>query len=125
MKIPFGKFKNLVRLLGPLVLSSVPGGDKIAQHVDVVLGAIEEAEQMKDASGTKKKAHFLKIVAAGVQEANASGKVHLDPSAAQAIASHGADAIIATVNAVHRAPAPAVSATRDPRGNVTHGSPGD
>lgn len=107
MKIHFGKFKSLVRVLGPMVLASVPGGDKIAQHVDVVLGAIEEAEAMKGASGADKKAHVLAIVAAGVQEANASGKVHLDPAAAQAIASHGADAIIATVNAIHRAPAAA------------------
>lgn len=120
MKIHLGKFKSLVRFLGPVVLSAVPGGDKIAEHVDVLLGAIEEAEQIRGATGAEKKAHVLAIVAAGVTEANASGKVHLDPAAAQAIAAHAVDAVITTVKAVHAAPAP-IAADADISGAVPAG----
>lgn len=103
MKFNLSKFLSLVRVLGPVVLASVPGGEKIAPHIDTIVDAIGEAQQIKGATGAEKKAHVLAIVAAGVTEANASGKVHLEPAEAQAIASHGIDAVIGTVHVVEGA----------------------
>lgn len=106
MKFNFGKFKSLVRLLGPVVLAAVPGGEKIAPHVDTVLDAIEEAEQIKGATGPAKKAHVLAIVAKGVATANATGTVKLSASDVEAIASHGIDAVIGAVKVVGSVGAP-------------------
>lgn len=123
--IHLGKFKSLVRLLGPVVLSAVPGGEKIAPHLDTVLGAIEEAEQIKGASGAEKKAHVLAIVSAGVAEANATGKVKLDVADVQVIAAHAIDAVIGSVKAVHGAPVlPPAPATASQLG-VHAGSTGE
>lgn len=106
MKLHLGKFTSLVRLLGPVVLAAVPGGEKIAPHVTTVLDAIADAEQMKGASGAEKKARALAIVAKGVATANATGKVKLDVSEVQAIAAHGIDAVVGAVTVVGSAGVP-------------------
>lgn len=124
MKIGLGKFKALVRLLGPVVLSAVPGGEKIAPHVDTIVDAIETAEQIKGASGPEKKARVLEVVKKGVEVANATGKVTLDASEVEAIASHGIDAVVGAVNVVGAAGAPKGPASAAALG-VHAGSLGD
>ena len=103
MKFNLHKFLSIVKLIGPGVLASVPGGEKIAPHVDTIVDAIGEAEQIKGASGAEKKARVLSIVQAGVTTANATGKVQLDPLEVQAIASDGIDAVIGTVHVIEGA----------------------
>ena len=126
MKFNLHKFLSLVKLLGPAVLVSVPGGEKIAPHVDTIVNAIGEAEQIKGASGAEKKARVLSIVQAGVKTANATGKVQLDPLEVQAIASDGIDAVIGTVHVIEgakvvKAPPPVPG---DVSGSVPAGSTG-
>lgn len=107
MKFHLDAFVSAVKKLAPVILLAVPGGEKIAPHVDRITDAIIEAEQIKGASGAEKKAHVLSIVQAGVDEANANG-AHLDPGAVGAVASHGIDAVIGSVKLVHpQPPAPA------------------
>ena len=74
------KFLDIIKLVAPVILASVPKGDKIAPLVPVIANGIAEAEQIKGASGAEKKAHVLSIVDAGVTSVNATGKLHLDPS---------------------------------------------
>jgi len=101
MKFNLHKFVSLVNVLAPVVLASVPHGDKIAPLIPTITSAINEAEQIKGASGAEKKAHVLSIVQAGVATANAAGHAHLDPVEVNEVASHGIDAVIGTVHLVH------------------------
>jgi hypothetical protein len=101
MKFDFHKFLAVLRQVGPIVLASVPGGDKIPTDlIPTIVDAVGEAEQIKGASGEEKKAHVMAIVAAGVKTANATGKVHLDADEVAAVASHGVDAVVGTVKVV-------------------------
>lgn len=103
MKFDLNKFLTLVGTIGPIVLANVPHGEKIATQIPTIIAAIGEAEQIKGATGAEKKAHVLSIVAAGVNVANASGHVTLDPATVQAVASSGIDAVIGAVQVVHDA----------------------
>lgn len=103
MKFNLHKFLSIVEVVGPVVLASVPHGEKIAPMIPTITNAIGEAEQIKGASGAEKKAHVLSIVQAGVATANATGKVTLDPAEVATIASHGVDAVIGTVHAIEHA----------------------
>jgi hypothetical protein len=94
------KWLNLVKLVAPLVLSNVKGGDKIAEMIPTITDGIAEAEQIKGASGPEKKAHVLNVVHAGVAAANASGKVTLDQAEVQGIASDGIDAVVNTLHVI-------------------------
>ena len=113
-----GKWLNIVKLIAPVVLANVKGGDKIAVLVPTITDAISEAEQIKGASGAEKKAHVLNVVQAGVVAANASGKVHLDPAEVQATASHGIDAVVDAIHVIDgakvvKAPKPLASSPVD------------
>lgn len=103
MKFHLGAFVNVLRVLGPAVLATVPGGEKIAPLIPTITGAIEEAEAIRGASGAEKKAHVLGIVQAGIATANATGKVSLDPAAVQTVAANGIDAVIGALNVVKAA----------------------
>ncbi len=94
------KFLSIIKLVAPVVLASVKGGEKIAPLVPVITGAIEEAEQIHGATGAEKKAHVLNVVSAGVTAANATGKVKMDPAEVQAVASDGIDAVIGTLHVI-------------------------
>lgn len=96
----FSKWLNVVKLVAPIVLANVKGGDKIAAVIPVITDGIAEAEQIKGASGADKKAHVLNVVQAGVAAANATGKVKLDPAEVQAIASGGIDTVVNTIHAI-------------------------
>lgn len=125
MKFNLGAFINTVRILGPVVLATVPGGEKIAPLIPTITGAIEDAEAIKGASGAEKKAHVLNIVQAGIATANATGKVALDPAGVLVAASTGIDAVVATVNVVKAAhAAPFVPASASALG-VVAGSTGE
>ena len=102
-KFNFHKFLEVLNAVGPLVLLAVPGGAAIAPIIPVIVGAIGEAEAIKGASGAEKKQHVLNIVAAGVTTANATGKVTLDPSEVQTVASHGIEAVVGTIHVVEGA----------------------
>lgn len=100
MKFHLHAFLDLVGKLAPVVLSAVPGGDKIAPLIPVITHAVTEAEQIKGASGADKKAHVLNVVDAAVTTLNATGKVKLDPAEVQAISANGIDAVIGAVHVV-------------------------
>ncbi len=102
MKFHLSKFIAVVKVIAPAVLASVPGGEKIAPLIPTITHAIEEAEAIKG-SGAEKKAHVLAIVKAGVETANATGKVALDPAEVHDIASTGIDTVIAAVHVVEKA----------------------
>jgi hypothetical protein len=103
MKFHLDKFISIVRLLGPVVLAAVPGGQKIAPLIPTITGAIEDAEAIQGATGAEKKAHVLAIVEAGVATANATGKVTLDPAEVAAIADTGIDTVVQTIKVVEKA----------------------
>jgi hypothetical protein len=107
MKVKLDAFIGAVKAFAPLVLLAVPGGQQIAQHVGRVTDAIIEAEQIAGATGPEKKAHVQGVLRAGVLEANATGKVHLDPAEAAAVADKGIDTVIAVLHLVHGARPPA------------------
>jgi hypothetical protein len=107
MKFDFHKFVAIVSQLGPLVLAAVPGGEKIAPLIPVITGAIAEAEQIAGATGAEKKAHVMAIVKAGVETANATGKVTIDLATVQQAADGGIDAVLNTVKAIEGAKKPA------------------
>lgn len=103
MKFNLTKFLGIVNALAPVVLLAVPGGAVIAPIVPVIVNAITEAEQISGASGPEKKAHVLNIVDAAVVTANATGKVHINPTEAADAASHGIDAVIGAVAVIEGA----------------------
>jgi len=102
----FSKWLDLVKLLAPVVLVNVKGGEKIAPLVPLVINGITEAEQIKGATGPEKKAHVLNIVDAAIQTINATSKVHIDLAGAKAATSGGIDAVVSAVNAVAKTGAP-------------------
>lgn len=97
------KWLDLVKLLAPIVLANVKGGDKIATVIPVVVQGIQEAEQIKGAKGPEKKDHVLNVTDAAVTALNATGKVKLDPQEVRATVSDGIDTVVQTVNLVHGA----------------------
>jgi len=102
-KFDMHKFLAVLGAVGPLVLALVPGSEKIATVIPVILTGIAEAEAIKGATGAEKKAHVLEIVAAGVAVANATGKVILVPAEVTEVASHGIDTVIGTIHVVEGA----------------------
>jgi hypothetical protein len=104
MKFNLGKFLAVVAQIGPVILAATPGGEKIpADLIPKIVGAIGDAQQIKGASGEEKKRHVMSILAAGVDVANATGKVKLDTAEIQAVASTGIDNVVATVKIVQGA----------------------
>lgn len=108
MKFDFNKFLAVLNAVGPVILSAIPGGEKIGTMIPTIVKGIGEAEQIQGASGADKKAHVLALVQDGVTAANASGHVTLDPAEVNAIASSGVDAVIGTIHVVHNVAPPAV-----------------
>jgi len=102
-KFDLTKFLTIVNAVAPIVLLTVPKGEKIGQFIPTITQAIVSAEQIKGATGAEKKAHVLEIVAAGVATANATGKVKLDGSEVAAVAGAGIDAVIGTVAVIQGA----------------------
>lgn len=97
-KFNLSRFLDVLNRVGPIFLPLVPGGDKIAVLVPVIVHAIGEAEQIQGATGPEKKAHVLSIVAAGVDVANSTGKLKLDPTEVHAVASEGIDTVISAIH---------------------------
>lgn len=94
---------GLVGKFGPMILPSVPGGQRVIPFIPVITHGIVEAEQLPGASGAEKKAHVLNLLADSVTALNATGKTHLDLDELSGIASHGIDTTIGAVNLLHHA----------------------
>lgn len=100
-------WKQLVAVLGPLVLANVKHGDKIAPLVPTIVHGITEAEGIKGATGAEKKAHVLIIANDAVTAINSvKGATVLDPIEMHDAVAHGIDTVVATVNLVHKANPP-------------------
>lgn len=103
MKFNLSRFLAIVSTVGPAVLSTIPGGERLQPIVGEIVGAIKEAEQIKGASGPEKKAHVLAIAKAAANTANATGKVKIDPNEVDQVVGAGVDAVIGTVHVVEGA----------------------
>lgn len=99
------KWLQIANIFAPMVLSVVKGGDKIAPFIPTVTKAIVDAE-MTGAPGADKKAGVLATVSDGIAVANATGKVHLDPTEVIPIVSSSIDDVIEVINIVHQKAAP-------------------
>lgn len=100
MKFDLHKFLAIVNLVGPVVLAALPGGAVIAPMIPVIVAGIGEAQQIKGATGAQKKEHVMKIVQAGIAVANQTGKVKLDPTEVETVASNGIDTVISTIHVI-------------------------
>lgn len=96
------KWLELIAKLAPVLLVLAPGGAVLAPLVPVIIHAIQEAEQLKDADGADKKAHVQNIVADGVAVTNAAaGKTLLDPKAVLAISDGAIDTVVDVANLIY------------------------
>lgn len=94
---------GLVGKFAPMILPSVPGGQRVLPFIPVITHGIVEAEQLPGASGADKKAHVLNLLADSVTALNATGKTHLNFDELSGIASHGIDTTIGAINLLHHA----------------------
>lgn len=97
-KFNLSRFLDVLAKVGPVMLPLVPGGGAISILIPTIVSAIGEAEQLKGATGPEKKAHVLSIVEAGVDVANSTGKVRLDPAEVRAVASEGIDTVVSAIH---------------------------
>ena len=97
------KWLAIAQYLAPVVLATVPGGEKIAPFVPLVSAGIQEAEQIPNASGPEKKAHVIDLAMAAFQTLQATGKLHMDAAQFQSTVGAGVDATVGVVNLVHQA----------------------
>lgn len=102
-KFDLKKFLAVLQVVGPVVLTLVPGGGVAAVLIPTVVHAIGEAEQIKGASGADKKAHVMDIVGSAVTVANATNKVKLDPAEVNAAVDKGIDTVISAIHVVEGA----------------------
>lgn len=103
MRFNLKKFIEIVSTVGPVVLATIPGGDKIAPVIPKIVDGINAAEAIKGASGADKKKHVLEIVENAIGIANQTGKVSISTEDAKAIASQGIDTVVATVHVIEGA----------------------
>lgn len=121
-------FLGLVGKFGPMILPSIPGGQKVIPFIPVITHGIVEAEQLPGASSSEKKAHVLNLLADSVAALNATGKTHLSIDELSAVASQGIDTTIGAVNFLHHAGATVPEGVLLPPAGPTHpvsGSTGD
>ena len=101
------QFLRIAFAFAPLIsaaAAAVPGGEKIAPLVPVIIGAMAAAQQLHTTSGqgAVKKELVQQIVAASVQVANATSPVQIDPAAVRQITDKGIDAVILGINEAER-----------------------
>jgi hypothetical protein len=102
-KFDLKKFLQVLQIVGPVVLTLVPGGGVAAVLIPTIIHAIGEAEQIKGAKGPEKKAHVMEIVDSAVAVANATSKTKLDPAEVKATVDKGIDTVISTIHVVEGA----------------------
>lgn len=126
MKFDFHRFLEVVKFVGPAVLAATPGAQRIPlDMIPTIVDAIGEAQAIKGASGSDRKAHVMKVIDGAVHVSNETGKVKLDAGEIKTVAGAGIDNVIATVKIIHGAKvvdpgsAPSTLATGD--GHATHG----
>lgn len=111
MKFNLHKFIEIVSTVGPVVLATIPGGDKIAPMIPRIVEGINAAEAIKGASGADKKRHVLNVVEQAIGVANQTGKVSISAEEVKAITSQGIDTVVATVHVIEGAKVVKVGAT--------------
>jgi hypothetical protein len=91
------KWLAVVVNLLPMILAFIPGMP--AMLVPVIIQGINEAEQMKGASGPDKKQHVLSLVNLAIATTNATAKrTVIDGAKAMLVIDHAIDTGIAIVN---------------------------
>lgn len=110
-----GKFLNIIKVIAPVVLANVKGGEKIGALIPTITDGIAEAEQIKGASGAEKKQHVLNIAKAAVETVNATGKVTLDAAEVHDAVSGGIDTVISTIHVIDGAKTVKIGPTVTPQ----------
>ena len=93
-------WKTLLKLLAPAILSANP---KTAQLAPLIIGGIEQAENLIGAPGVAKKQHALALVQTGMVAAATITKVPVSPEEAVALADNAIDTVVGVINLVHKA----------------------
>lgn len=96
------KWLSLVKIVAPLVVAAVPGGEKVAPFLPVLIQGIADAEQLAGAVGAEKKTHVIALVQDGVAAANLAKPNSVDEIDTIATASHVIDAVVGVTNLVAR-----------------------
>lgn len=93
---------SLVLNLAPLVLMAVPGMPVVL--IPTIVHAIQEAQQIKGASGADKKAHVIAVVGDGIAAVNgAKGTEVISPAVVTAVVAPAIDTTIGVINLVQQA----------------------
>lgn len=92
------RFFDVMKVIGPVVLSLVPGVPAVL--VPLIVGAIVEAEKIPGATGKQKKEAATAIVGKAVEIAHAVKTTDGTPSSAEVMGAvdKGIDAAVAAVN---------------------------
>lgn len=102
------RWLSLVLNLAPLVLMGIPGMPVVL--IPTIVHAIQEAQQIKGASGADKKAHVLTVATDAVTAVNgAKGQVVVDPAVVTAVVAPAIDTTIGVINLVQQAHATPVT----------------
>lgn len=98
----WSNFANIAKIVGPSVLSVIPGVPPII--IPLVVHGITTAESMQGATGDQKKAAAMSLINDGLTGLNAAkGETVLDPAVVVPAVSQGVDAVVTTINAVKAA----------------------
>ena len=104
MGFDWGRFLDVLKVVGPIALSAV--NPVLGPVASVIVHAIGEAQQIDGATGPEKKAHVMNIADAAVVAYNgAAGKVVLDPAAVHEAADEGVDTVYAAIHVLVKTPA--------------------
>lgn len=95
----WGKFAGLIKVFAPLVISTVK--PSLVPVADVIVDAVNEAEQIAGAPGLDKLKHVQKIVTDSVKVSNASGKTNINVSELDQHVDEAVAAVIKVVNTVN------------------------
>jgi len=98
----FLKFQELVYRFAPLLLMSIPGGERIVPYVPQIIELIRQAEQLPLATGAQKKEFVLDALRTSIEINNKIGDVVVDANTVVLIAGVGIDIIITVVNLLGR-----------------------
>jgi len=97
MKLSTNKWFGLVKMLAPMILSTV--NPRLAPIADKITYGIEEAEAIKGASGADKLKHVQNIALDAANSINAAtGKETVDKASLNEAVQEGVDTVIAVLN---------------------------
>ena len=96
----FSKWFDIIRLVTPIVAAFVPGAAPLAPYI---LAGIQEAEQLKNATGEAKKAHALAVVGNGIKVTNTLRPGTIEPTTGAAAASAAIETVLLVTKTIHGA----------------------